>query len=186
MKTDLKVVQTNQLDLNDPVIFGELYEEYFPKVYNYVRYRILDPTTADDLTARTFYKALDRRSSYDPSRAGFGTWILTIARNAVNDYLRANRRYKLFSVRWLRDRASITPNPEQLLIEREAQDRLLSAIGELSKRERDILALKYAAGKTNRSIADMAGLSESNIAVIVHRAVAKLRRVMAEEEERSE
>jgi RNA polymerase sigma factor (sigma-70 family) len=186
MKTVLEMVRMNEIDLNDPVTFGKLYEEYFPKVYNYVRYRVLDPTSADDLTARTFHKAIDCRLSYDPSRAGFGTWVFAIARNAVNDHLRARRRRKFLTLDWLHDRASETPDPEQLLIGNEEKERLLSAIAELPEKERDILALKYAAGKSNRIIADITGLGESNIGVIVHRAIAKLRGRMLVEEENHE
>jgi RNA polymerase sigma factor (sigma-70 family) len=186
VNSDLKVVQTNESNLNELETFGKLYEEYFPKVYNYVRYRVFDPTSADDLTARIFHKALDHWLSYDPSRAGFGTWILVIARNAVNDHLRARRRRKMLSLDRLRGRASDAPDAEQLLIRSEERDRLLSAIAELSERERDILALKYAAGKTNRSIADITGLGESNVGVIVHRSIAKLRSRMLVEEEHHE
>lgn len=182
MNTFFDVVRTKELNLNDPVTFGELYEKYFPKVYNYVRYRVFDPTSADDLTAGIFHKALDRRLSYDPSRAGFGTWIFAIARNVVSDHLRVRRRRKLLSLFWLRDRASDAPDPEQLFIGNEERDRLLSAIAGLSERERDILALKYAAGETNRSIAEITGLGESNIGVIVHRTISKLRSRMLVEE----
>lgn len=186
MKPVLKVVQTNDINLNDPEAFGGLYEEYFPKVYNYVRYRVIDPAAADDLTSSVFHKAFDRRSSYDPSRAGFGTWLFTIARNTINDHLRAVRRRKLLSLEWLRDRASGEPDPEQIMIGNEERDRLLDAIAKLPERERDIMGLKYAAGKTNRTIAGLTGLSESNVGVIVHRAIGKLRSRMLAEEENNE
>jgi RNA polymerase sigma-70 factor (ECF subfamily) len=45
----------------------------------------------------------------------------------------------------------------------------------LPEREREILALKYGAGATNRAIADVAGLSESNVGTIIHRTVQLLR-----------
>jgi len=185
MNPILEVVQTNEVNPGDPETFGKAYEEYFPRVYNYVRYRVSNAETADDLTSATFHKALDRLSSYDPSRAAFGTWLFAIARNTINDHLRAARRRKMLSLSWLRDRAGGDPDPEQALIGNEERDRLLAAIAKLPERERDILGLKYAAGKTNRAIAALTGQSESNVGVIIHRAIGKLRsRMLAEEENR--
>lgn len=183
MKPNLEVVPTNEVNPTDPETFGKAYEEYFPKVYNYVRYRVSDSAAADDLTSHTFHKALDRLSSFDSSRAAFSTWLFAIARNAINDHLRAARRRKMLSLSWLRDRAGAGPDPEQALIGGEERERLLAAIASLPEKDRDILGLKYAAGKTNRAIAGLTGRSESNVGVIIHRAIGKLRRRMLAEEE---
>ena len=45
----------------------------------------------------------------------------------------------------------------------------------LSHRERDLIGLKFAGGLTNRRIAALTGLSESNVGVILYRAVRRLR-----------
>jgi RNA polymerase sigma-70 factor, ECF subfamily len=45
----------------------------------------------------------------------------------------------------------------------------------LSDRERELIALKYGATARNQTIAEITGLSESNVAVILHRAVQSLR-----------
>ena len=41
--------------------------------------------------------------------------------------------------------------------------------------KRELVALKYGAGATNRAIAKLTGLSESNVGTILHRTVAALR-----------
>ena len=41
--------------------------------------------------------------------------------------------------------------------------------------ERELLALKYGADLTNRAIARVTGLSESNVGTILHRTVLALR-----------
>ncbi|MFQ6101807.1 MAG: RNA polymerase sigma factor [Anaerolineae bacterium] len=45
----------------------------------------------------------------------------------------------------------------------------------LSDRERDLIGLKFAAGLPNRRIAELTGLSENNVGVILYRAVRRLR-----------
>ena len=55
-------------------------------------------------------------------------------------------------------------------------------IKELDDRERDLLALKFGAGLTNRRIARLTGLTESNVGVILYRTLHHLREQLREEE----
>lgn len=64
----------------------------------------------------------------------------------------------------------------------ETRAELLAAVARLSDRERDLIALKFAAGLTNRRIAELTGLSESNLGVILYRAVPRLRAEMSAKE----
>jgi RNA polymerase sigma factor (sigma-70 family) len=57
-----------------------------------------------------------------------------------------------------------------------------AALARLSARERDVLALKFGSAITNREIARLTGLGESHVAVIIYRAVRRLRDLLAEGE----
>jgi hypothetical protein len=46
----------------NPAAFAAIYDHYFPRVYNYMRYRLPDADTADDVTAQIFEIASFRRS----------------------------------------------------------------------------------------------------------------------------
>ncbi len=48
---------------------------------------------------------------------------------------------------------------------------------ELPTREAELIALKYGAGLTNRAIAQLTGLSESNVGTILHRTVQQLKQM---------
>lgn len=170
--------------LDDETAFERAYESQFPRVYGYIRYRVGNGDTADDLTSQTFLKALDRQSTFDSRKADIGTWVLGIARNVVRDHLRARRRWGWLPLDWLGDRPAPGPTPEQAAIQNEQQQRLLGALRALSERERDVLGLKFAGGLTNRAIAQLTGLRESHVGVIVYRAVGKLRARLGEEEAR--
>lgn len=158
----------------EPAAFAAIYDHYFPRVYNYV-HRIGDAGVADDLTAQVFERALVNIGRYRPERAPFAAWLFAIARNAVSDYLRAQRWRRWLSLEVLRDRASRDPQPEEVAIHNETHAELLAAVARLSGRERDLLAFKFGAGLTNRHIAEITGLSESNVGVILYRAVRRLR-----------
>jgi RNA polymerase sigma factor (sigma-70 family) len=164
--------------------FERAYESKFPRVYGYIRYRVGNGDATDDLTSRTFLKALDRLSTFDSRKADIGPWILGIARNVVRDHLRAGRRWGWLPLDWLWDRPAPGPTPEQAAIQNEQRQRLLGALRALSERERDLLGLKFAGGLTNRAIAQLTGLGESHVGVIVYRAVGRLRARLGDEEAR--
>ena len=161
--------------LHDRQAFAVLYDRYFAPLYNYLRMRCGDAQTADDLTALTFERALRHLANYCPQRAPFKTWLFTIARNALNDHLRAQRRHPWLSLEALSRRVLRGADPEERFLHKEQHDQLLAALQDLRERERDLVALKFAAGLTNRQIATISGLSESNVAVIVFRALNRLR-----------
>jgi RNA polymerase sigma-70 factor (ECF subfamily) len=66
-------------------------------------------------------------------------------------------------------------NPEDAMVQGSDAERLASLLARLPERDRELMALKYGAGMTNRAIARATGLSESNIGTILHRSVQTLR-----------
>lgn len=166
----------------EPEVFGAIYDVYFPRVYNYIRYRVRDGDLSDDLTAQVFEKALRSISSYDPQRGPFGAWLFAIARNVVHDYVRNLGRRRWLSLDALHDWLSPKPEPHEIVLREEERSELLIALSHLDEREQDVIALKFAAGMPNRRIAGITGLSESNVAVILYRAVQRLRRELTQRE----
>ena len=149
-----------------------VYTEQLPRVYNFLRYRLGNETVAQDLTSRTFEKAWRDRHRYRRDLAKFSTWLLQIARNVVVDHYRTRHEHAPLEA------AAEVPTdgtPEEDALIRSNFARLAELTGQLSDRERELLALKYGAGATNRAISEVTGLSESNVGTILHRAVQSLR-----------
>ena len=167
----------------DPSAFAAVYDHYFSSIYNYVRYRVPDAAQAEDLTAQVFERVLANLGSFDHHQAAFAVWLFTVARNLVTDYLRAQKRRNWFSLEQVSEQAQPSPLPEEQVIHGEMQDALLAALSLLGDRERDLLALKFVAQMTNRRIAELTGLSESNVGVILHRALGRLRSELQEKDE---
>ena len=59
------------------------------------------------------------------------------------------------------------------------QTALLKAVSALDERAREIIALKFSSGMTNRDIAKVTGLGESNVGVILYRALKTLQQTLA-------
>lgn len=149
-----------------------VYAEQLPRVYNFLRYRTGDEALAQDLTSRTFEKAWRQRHRYRSDLGAFSTWLLSIARNAAVDHRRTRRPHA--PLEEAAD-AAAQGTPEEEAVIQSNFARLSALIGELPERQRELLALKYGAGVTNRAIAEITGLSESNVGTILHRAVEALR-----------
>lgn len=151
--------------------WNAVYADELPRVYNFFRYRVYDHQAAQDLTAMTFEKAWRSRDQYRRDRSGFSTWLFTIARNIAIDYYRRRRT----DVPLQADLAADTALLDEAQQRRDDIRQLKRMLAPLPPRERELIALKYGAGLTNRAIAHVTGLSETNVGTILHRLVKQLR-----------
>ena len=164
--------------------FESLYRRFFPKIFNYVCYRVSDETVAEDLTAAIFEKALHKMSSLRSPEA-FSAWLFRIAHNTVADYHRQVRHDHNVSLEALPATSLVTlgsDSPESRVIQQETFMRLQTHLRSLSEREQEIIALKFAGGLNNRQIGSIIGETPGNVGTILYRAIRKLRRKMIEEE----
>lgn len=163
---------------DDDHAFTELYNYYFPRVYNYVHYRVDDFYAADDLTSQIFEKLFSRLKYYQSERATFSTWLFSIARHTLTDYYRSKKRSHFTSLEITAELSDVEKDPGDIVAFNETQQHLLKALVSLTQRERDIIALKFWSGSSNRDIARLIGISESNTGVILFRAMRRLRIVL--------
>jgi RNA polymerase sigma-70 factor (ECF subfamily) len=163
----------------DNASFAPLYDHFFARVFNYCRYRCDDDATADDLAARVFEKVLRSLNRFDPARGPFAPWLFAVARNEVTDHWRRKRLLRWVPLDSVRDTAGREPDPEARVIDLDDQQALLDALASLPARERDLLGLKFGGRLTTRAIAEATGLTESNVGVIVYRALGRLRDALA-------
>ena len=157
--------------------WNAVFTAQLPRVYNYFNYRLrgyrqCSEADIQELTSRTFEKAWRARHRYRRELAGFATWLLRIAHNVAIDHLRGAREHE--PIEAIAETAA-EGTPEAELARSSDMARLQSLIPTLPTRERELVALKYGAGASNREIASVTGLSESNVGTILHRTVQLLR-----------
>jgi RNA polymerase sigma-70 factor (ECF subfamily) len=158
--------------------FARQYEAYLPRVLNYVRLRVGDKVLAQDLTARTFERALTHIDSLRDLDA-FGGWLFRIARNVIAGYYR--RREPEIPLEWVTDQAAADPSPESDAERLDQLEMLQRVLAGLSEREREIIRLRFVAELPHREIGKAMGLRAGNVAVILYRALAKLREQFEQE-----
>ena len=155
--------------------FAEFYEELMPKIYRYVYYKVNSTQVAEDLTSTVFEKALVNFGKFSRDRASFSTWIFSIARNTVIDHYRVQGRRQTVPLNEAIQVSSGDLPPDEELVRKEELGKLRAAVSQLSSDEQEIISLKFGSEFNNRQIAEMLGLSESNVGTKLYRAVRKLR-----------
>lgn len=159
-------METNELN------WDALYAREAPRIYNYFRFRLGSNSDVEELTARTFEHAWRSRSRYRQDLAGFATWLFKIAQNIGTDYLRAQHQHLPLDAAL---EVTTEGTPERDAEQRSNLKRLALLCKALPERERELVALKYGAVINNRVIAQLTGLTESNVGTILHRVVQTLR-----------
>jgi RNA polymerase sigma-70 factor (ECF subfamily) len=155
--------------------FAELYDEFMPKVFRFIHYKVNNEQITEDLTSEVFEKALVHFGKYSSKKGAFSTWIFSIARNTLIDYYRTDRTKEQISLDEAAEVASRELSPQEEAEKKGEQEYLQACLARLPEADQEIIRLKFAAEFNNRQIARMLGLSESNVGVRLFRAVKKLR-----------
>ncbi len=160
----------------DPEAFGVLYERYVDQIYQYIFYRTGNRYDAEDLTARTFYKALANLNRYRYRGLPFSAWLYRIAHNLVANWHRDRQRRKAIRLDSLVLAEEEREAAEDLVETKERVEVLREAISRLAPDRQELLILKYATGLSNREIGRVMGRSEGAIKALYHRTLLALKR----------
>lgn len=152
--------------------FADQCGQYLPRVLNYVRLRTDGEDLAQDLTAEVFERAVDKQHTLRRPGA-FGAWLFAIARTTVAGYYRRHR--SVVSLDRVAEVPASDPSPQEAVMRREELSQLIEAMEILPDREREIIRLKFAGGLGNQQIAKVLGLRAGHVAVLLYRALRKLR-----------
>jgi len=155
--------------------FTYIFETYYKRIYNYYYYRVQNQQIAEDLASQLFEKAMTKISSYESSKGNFEVWLFAIARNILNDYFRSQKKYPWSSLDNALEMISEESNLEQMIFQAEETKVLLDMIKTLKEKERNIIAYKFGADLKNKEIAELLGIGEKNVSVILYRTLKKLK-----------
>jgi len=156
--------------------FEQLYNEQFPLVYNYIFFRIGHAADAEDLTADVFVRAYQYWGSFAEHKGTRGVWIGGIARNMVNTYLgKKNRSPPVANIVEFGEFLGADADTESEFFRIMDINRILLLIAKLPDNKRELLAMKYTLGLTNREIARITGMGESAVSKSLCRTLEELR-----------
>jgi len=157
----------------DSNAFGELYDRYIQKIYNFIYYKTFDSAVAEDLTSTTFFKALNKIDTLDTERGSFSTWLYSIARNTVIDYYRSRKMdagdgEDVFEL-------SEENHTAEAIDARHSLGVVEDYLAKLSPIQREIVTLRIWEERSYKDIADIVGGTEDSVKMSFSRTIRKLR-----------
>jgi RNA polymerase sigma factor (sigma-70 family) len=151
-----------------------VYREHVDAVYAFFAYSV-GRDVAEDLTSGTFERVIRSWAKYDAEKGSERTWILTIARNLLTDHYRRSSHRNAVSVEEnpaILETIAADDDPAGSVL---ADDELRRWLAPLAGRDREILALRYAADMSAAEIAAVVELTPANVHQILSRTLRRLR-----------
>ncbi|HUF54292.1 MAG TPA: sigma-70 family RNA polymerase sigma factor [Dehalococcoidia bacterium] len=153
-----------------------LYQTYYPKIYNYAFMQMGDVQAAEDLASDVMLKMIEAIGTYKFQGLPFGAWVFRIARNRIIDLHR--RRKRRGEVDLSETISTALANPQVLAERALERGQIQIALKHLTPEQRQVIVLKFIEGFDNRSVGKIMGRSEGAIKSLQHRALGALRRIM--------
>ncbi len=149
------------------------FNEYYPRVYNYVYYRTMSRTVAEDVTSDVMYRVARSYESFDPSKGTLDSWTFRIARNLLFSHFRG-----------MKDNVPLESVAESAFAEDSAEGDLFDeketlanrVLAVLTDEEREMVFMKYWQELPNKTIAERLSMNASTVSTKLSRALTKIRK----------
>lgn len=157
---------------------AHLFDRYYERIYRYAYARLGNIADAEDAAAETFAAMVRTLPRFRWRGVPFEAWLFRIAMSKVVDLARHRTRVRPSGDRVAADLVDPAAGPERTLVHRELRRALVEAIERLPADQRDVVMLRFFAGRSIRETADQLGRSDGAIKQLQFRALSSLRRMV--------
>ena len=152
--------------------FGQLYDKYIKKIYNFIYYKTFHKELAEDLTSKTFMKALENIERFNPNKGKFSSWLYRIARNIVIDHYRTKKHEFNLAEFWgIKD----SLNLQDQLETQQKLEKVKEYIAQLTKEQQEIVVMRIWDDLSYKEIAQILEKSESVCKMTFSRVMKNLK-----------
>ncbi len=148
------------------------YRENHRIVYGYLLSLCGDPSLAEELTAETFFRAVEKIGQYD-ARYKPSTWLCTIGRNLFLNHCRKKRRLTTLDAA----ENMMSPSAESLYMKKETLEEIWTLLQRCRPDQRQVFMMRLE-GMRFEEIALALGKSESWARVTYFRLKSQILREM--------
>ena len=151
---------------------GFIYMQYCDKVFGFVRSKIFNQTEAEDIVQTVFLKVYSNLDKYDETKASLSTWIYTITRNTVYDYLKEKHDHPMLEL--IDNTVDSAEKPDETILNNEELEELACALEKLPQDQRDIIILLYYKNLERKNVAEMLGMTYGQLRYLHDKAMKRL------------
>jgi RNA polymerase sigma-70 factor (ECF subfamily) len=163
----------------DTKSFGELYEQFFDRIYRYVSFKTGSASAAEDITGEVFVRMLESIYKFKWQGHPFSSWLFRIAHNLVVDHFRKNGKRSIVSLE------NTTTHVEAAAVDIDGHIDTELSMGEVRKAmvgltelQKEVISLRFAAGLSVAETAEAIGKKENAVKALQHAGLKKLRRLL--------
>jgi len=153
---------------------GAIYDEYFPIVYRYVRYRLNDQNIAEDIASDVFVRLLQAVQNKRGPRSNLKAWLLATASHVITDHIR--RAYRRPTEVLPEDVIDPTSTPSDEYDRREEVRNFNNAFSELTDEQQQVLTLRFGEGFSLEETASLLKKKVNAVKALQFRALASLQK----------
>jgi RNA polymerase sigma-70 factor (ECF subfamily) len=158
----------------------EIYEAYYTPIYQFIRLRVGDVTSAEDIASDVFVKFVTALKGRSAPRKSLRGWLFQVARNELNDHYGKNKRMPTETLDdWIPAPVDET-NPERRFMQTFNIERLRQALRMLAPEQQEVIIMRFGQALSLQETADVMDKSVSAIKSLQFRAVSTLRDVLGE------
>ena len=165
------------VDLRDVDSLGAFLGRYQESLVRFVANYLQDDAVAQDIVQETFLRvARHPKRLFDVTSCH--NWLLSVARNLSVDYLRKKIRRRKHTRGYADEVARVHATTDAADVDfarSEVRNRVRREIDGLKPRLRELMLLKVQEGKSYREIAEITGLSVTNVGYLIHQAMRQLK-----------
>jgi RNA polymerase sigma-70 factor (ECF subfamily) len=154
---------------------GEIYEQYFPSVYQFLRLHVELPQTAEDLASEVFFALVDHLGKASGPQQSLRGWLFKVARNKL---FRLRKRRARMPVTTLDDWLPANDDLELDLLQLNTVEQMRIALRQLVPEQQEVLILRFSEELSLEETAQMMDKSVSAVKSLQFRAIESMRRVL--------
>lgn len=158
--------------------FEQLYETYVKQIFRFVYLRVNNSQLAEDITSETFlkfWKKVTQGVLIDNQRA----LLYVIARGIIIDYYRSKKyRSEIKLAEFPEEKQQRDEEMIEKIYIKEQTTRVYQKLTRIKKEYQEIILLRFVEDLDYAEIAAVLGKKESSVRVLLHRAVAALKKML--------
>lgn len=131
---------------------------------------------ARDVVQDTFIKL--HRQDPDMIRGRLKSWLYTVCRNRSIDVLRKENPMLTSAGDAFENLDDNEPDPSRVMERKERHEEVLRFLDRLPENQREVIRLKFQGDLSYKEIAEVTGLSVSNVGFLIHTGIKRLRTLM--------
>ncbi len=161
----------------DPAAISQIYENYFPSIYRFVRLQVDEPALAEDIASEVFIKLIDNVGGRSGPRHSLRGWLFRVARNQVYKHFGKVRQFPTDALdEWVP--VSADHDLEIQLMRTADTECILQAVRRLVPEQREVLLLRFVEALSLQETADIMNKTTSAVKSLQFRAIESLRRFL--------